>query len=93
MYTITGEIQYPGEKISGRNYTLNRNISVPNFTMFIISYHVSLILKSVLFHAHSIPQISSCVKALGVAIGVQTGPNKSQRPHILSIVLERSVLF
>ena len=72
---------------------LNLNISVPNFTMFIVSYHVSLILKSVLFYAHYIPQIPSCVKALGVAIGVQTGPSKFQRPHILSIVLERSVLF
>ena len=61
--------------------------------MFIVSYHISLILKSVLFHAHYIPQIPSCVKALGVAIGVQTGPSKFQRLHILSIVLERSVLF
>ena len=65
--------------ISSQNYTLNRNISSPNFTMFIVPYHVSFILKSVLFYAHFIPQIPSCVKALGAAIAPKGNTPKGRR--------------
>ena len=75
------------------SYTLNRNILNPSFIAYRCLPLCLSISESVSFLAHYISQIPFCVKALGVRIGVQARPSKSQRPHILSIVLERSVLF